>query len=173
MVLAAHSDSGFHNESKGRIWSVPHIFLAENEPVPQWNGPILTIYQVINFFMSSAAKTELGVILITWKELVPICQTLIEMVWPQPPTPIQTDNSTDAGVLNETIISPKTKSTDLRLHWLICRESQQQFRFNRAPGSNNWADYITKHHLQIYHKSNRPLFAGAAHQLQQTLLACC
>ena len=40
-------------------------------------------------------------------------QTLIEMGWPHPPTPIQTYNSTAAGVVNDTIIAQKTKSMDL------------------------------------------------------------
>ena len=77
MVLAAHSDSGFHNESKGRIQAGYHVFLEEDEPIPLWNGHILNIAQVINFFMSSAAEAELGAIFITAKELVPTRQTLI------------------------------------------------------------------------------------------------
>ena len=62
----------------------------ENEPIPIWNGPILTIAQFIKKFMSSAAESELGAILITEKELVTMRQTLIEMGWPQTPMPIQT-----------------------------------------------------------------------------------
>ena len=77
IVLAAHSDAGFHNESKGRIWSVSQIFLAEDEPVPQWNGTILTIYQVIKFIMLSEAKAEIGALFVAAEELVPMCQTLI------------------------------------------------------------------------------------------------
>ena len=75
--------------------------------------------------MSSAAEAELGTIIITEKELVPMRQTLIEMWWHQPPTPIQTDNSMAAGMVNGTIVARKTKSIDLRFHWLRCRESQQ------------------------------------------------
>ena len=56
MVLAAHSYAGFHNKSKGCSQFGSHIFLAENEPVPRWNGPILTISQVIKTFMYSAAE---------------------------------------------------------------------------------------------------------------------
>ena len=41
MILAAHSDSGFNNESKARRRSGAHIFLSENDPTPEWNGPIL------------------------------------------------------------------------------------------------------------------------------------
>ena len=35
MILAAHSDAGFHNESKGRSRSGAHIFLSEDEPIPR------------------------------------------------------------------------------------------------------------------------------------------
>ena len=42
-------------------------FLAENEQVPQWNGPTLTISQVIKFVMSLDPKAEIGAILITEK----------------------------------------------------------------------------------------------------------
>ena len=43
MVLSAHSDAGFNNESKGRSRAGAHIFLSEDDPEPIWNGPILTI----------------------------------------------------------------------------------------------------------------------------------
>ena len=33
MILAAHSDAGFHNESKGHSRSVVHIFLSEDNPI--------------------------------------------------------------------------------------------------------------------------------------------
>ena len=49
MVLAAHSDAGFNNESKGHSRAGSHIFLSENEPEPKWNGPVLTIAQIIIF----------------------------------------------------------------------------------------------------------------------------
>ena len=79
IMLNMHSYTGFCNESKGQSQAGDHVFLAENEPIPRCNGPILTIVQVIKFVMSSAAKAELGTIFITAKELVPMRQTLIEM----------------------------------------------------------------------------------------------
>jgi hypothetical protein len=73
------------------------------------------------------------------------------------------DNSTAIGVTNLTIIPQKTKSIDLRLWWLCCRESQQQFRYYWDKGSHDWADNHTKHHPPIYHEANRPIIhAGAA-----------
>ena len=45
MILAAHADAGFLNESRAGSRSGAHIFLSENEPKPKLNGPILTIAQ--------------------------------------------------------------------------------------------------------------------------------
>ena len=56
MILADHSDSGFHNESKGRSRSGAHIVLSENDPEPRCNGSIFTISQIFKFFMTSAAE---------------------------------------------------------------------------------------------------------------------
>jgi hypothetical protein len=69
----------------------------------------------MKFVMSSAAKAKLDALYTTAKEMVPLRQTLIKMGWPQPCTPIQTDNSTAIGVTNLTIVPCKTKSMDLRL----------------------------------------------------------
>ena len=60
MILAAYSKAGFHNESKGRSRSGTHIFLSEDDPIPRWNGPILTVAQIIKFVLTSAAEAELG-----------------------------------------------------------------------------------------------------------------
>ena len=45
--------------------------------------------------MTFAAKSELGALYITAQKMMPMRKTLIEIGWPQPPTPIQTDNTTD------------------------------------------------------------------------------
>ena len=107
MILAAHSDAGFHNESKGRSRAGSHIFLSEDDPIPRWNGPILSISQVIKFVMTSASESELAALYITSQKLVPMRKTLIEMGWPQPPNPIQTDNTTAEGVVNNKIFTKK------------------------------------------------------------------
>jgi hypothetical protein len=155
MILCAHADAGFHNESKGRSRAGAHIFVSKNESFPKHNGPLLSISQIMKFVVSSAAKAKLGALYTTAKEMVPLRQTLIKMGWPQPRTPIQTDNSSAVGITNLTILPQKSKSMDLCLWWLQCQESQQQFRYYWDKGKHNWADYHTKHHPPTYHKSNR------------------
>ena len=87
MVLCAHADAGFHNESKGRSRSGDHIFLYENDAMPRWNGSVITLAQNIKFVMSSASEAELGALFITAQEMVTMRNTLEEMKWPQPKFP--------------------------------------------------------------------------------------
>ena len=143
MVLCAHSNAGFHNESKGRSRAGAHILLSENDAMSRWNGPVLTLAEIVKFVMSSASKAELGAIFITAQEMVEMRQNLQEMKWPQPKYPLQIDNSAAAGVVNSTIVPRKIKTVDRRLHWLRCREAHGQFRYYWASGNLNWGYYST------------------------------
>ena len=68
--------------------------------------------------MSFAAEAELGALFINAREAVPMCHLLIEMGRPQPPTPIQVDNTTALGVVKQTIQPKQTKAMDMFFHWL-------------------------------------------------------
>ena len=127
MVLCAHSDAGFHDEGNGRSRAGAYIFLSENDAMSRWNRPVLTLAKISKFVMSSASEVELGAMFVTAQEMVAMRQTLQEMKWPQPKSPLHTDNSATAGVVNNTIIPRKLKKIDRRLHWLRFRESQGQF----------------------------------------------
>ena len=79
MILAAHSDAGFLNKSKARSRAGAHIFLSENDPKPKLNGLVLTLAKIIKSVMDSAAETEMAALYITAKNMIPLCNTLIEM----------------------------------------------------------------------------------------------
>ena len=81
MILAAHSDAGFNNESKSRSRAGAHIFLSEDDPMPRWNGPVLTIAAIIKYVMSSAAEAETAALFCTAKEMVPLRNSLEAMGW--------------------------------------------------------------------------------------------
>ena len=76
---------------------------------------------------------------------------------PQPPTPIQIDNTTALGVVQNNVLK-KLKAMDMRFHWLRDRANQGQFRTHWRAGSTNLADYVTKHHAAIHHKTIRPVY---------------
>ena len=128
IILTAHYDSGFNNEKKPRNRAGGHIFLSENLPITRWNGPFLTIAQMMKYILSLAPEAEMGALFLTSKEMVPVRHTLTEMGWNQPPSPIQCDNSKAVGMTKYTLLPRMSKSWDFRLNWLRCREPQNQFR---------------------------------------------
>jgi hypothetical protein len=104
--------------------------------------------------MALAAEAKLAALFIAALKMVPHLQTLIDMGRPQPQSPIQTDNSTAAGVTNKTIVPKQSKMMDMRLWWLQCQSSQNQFCYYLDAGSKNWAGYSTKHHPDIYYDAH-------------------
>ena len=79
MVFAAHSDAGFNNESTSRSRAGAHIFLSENDSILRWNGPLLTIVQIMKYVVSSAVEAEMTSLFLTAKEMVPLRNILQEM----------------------------------------------------------------------------------------------
>ena len=146
MILSTQSGTLYLNVSLARSRAGAHIMLSKNTPVPALNGPVLTIAQVIKNVMSSAAEVELSGLFIWAKAMIPLRNTLMEMGWPQPPSPVQCDNSTSTGVTNKNMLNKMLKSMDMRLWWLWCRYSQDNFLYYWAPGNQSLAKYSTKHH---------------------------
>ena len=101
MVLAGHSDASYLSESNARSRAGGHFFMSSNVDVPPNNGAIHTISQIIKAVMSSAAEAEIGALFINCREAVPARHVLEFLGHPQPPTPMQTDNTTALGVVNK------------------------------------------------------------------------
>ena len=77
--------------------------------------------------MASAAEAEYGALFLNGQATIPIRTTLIDMHHPQPPTPIQVDNSTAEGTANKSIRQKRSKAVDMRFHWIQDRIIQENF----------------------------------------------
>ena len=82
MVVCAHLDAGFLNETNSRSHVGAHIFLSENKPFLRFNGAVLLIAQIIKFIRASATKSELAANFVMAGEIIPHLQTLFAMGWP-------------------------------------------------------------------------------------------
>jgi hypothetical protein len=102
--------------------------------------------------MSSAAKAKISAVFINAKEGAVLRTILEELGHIQPPTPMETDNTTATGYSNGTIKQKRTKATDMRFYWIKDRVKQGQFNVYSGPGFQNLVDYFTKHHSPAYHK---------------------
>ena len=63
--------------------------------------------------MSSAAEAELSALSLDCCEAIQACQALEEIGHKQPPTPMQTDNTTTYGFVSNNIASKRLKSMDM------------------------------------------------------------
>jgi hypothetical protein len=156
MRLAIHSSTSYLSEPKAHSRAGGYIFMAGTEDIPINNGVVLNISQIIRAVMSSAAETKLGALFINTKMAVSMWRTLKEMGRPQTCTPIQTDNLTAHTLLNNKIMPKALKAMDMQFYWLRCQEAQDQYCFYWRPGTQNLADYWTKHHSASYHKAFWP-----------------
>ncbi len=120
MVLVGHSDVSYLSESKARSRAGGHFFMSSDKADPPNNGAVLTVAQIITNIMSSAAEAKLGALFINCREAIPTRHALLEMGHPQPPTLMQTNNTTSLGVVTNSIASKRPKLMDMKLHWLCC-----------------------------------------------------
>ena len=137
MVLKAHSDASYLSKSNARSCAEVNCFMSNNTSSPPNSRAVLTIAQIIKVVMSLAAEAKIGVLNTNCHKAVSAWQTLEFLGHHQPPTPIQTDNTTALQCHEE------TKAMDMEYHWLHHRISQKQFRHNWTPGSENKGNYVT------------------------------
>ena len=95
---------------------------------------------------------------------------------PQPPTPLKTDNKVANTFVQQEMCHKKAKSWDMRLWWLKDKLVQQHFKIFLDTGTNNWADYFTKHFAPKYHKILRQRYLlhtnAVISQIPHKALAC-
>jgi hypothetical protein len=128
------------------------------------NGAILISITVLKHVMSLAAEAEIGAVFINAKEGAVLHTTLQELGHPQPPTPLETDNTTATGYSSGTIKQKRTKEMDMRFYWIKDRVKQGQFNVYWGPGYQNLAYYFTKHHSPEPHKRMREIYIHANKQ---------
>jgi hypothetical protein len=143
------------------------VFCGDKSPQQdKLNGSILNVASVIKNVVASAAESEVGACFHNAQSGAPLRVTLTELGHIQPPTPLRTDNSTVFGILNETIKQKRSKSMDMRYHWLTDRVRQKQFDIYWRPGRENLDNYHTKHHSAQHHTDMRGLILHQANSLQ-------
>ena len=156
MVLSVHSDASYLSAPKARSRAGGHFYLSDNSTEPPNNGAVLSIAQILKNVMSSAADAEIGALFVNSRLAIPARTMLIEMGHPQPPTPMQTDNTTALGFVTKNLQPKQTKSTHMQHWWMRDRQDQKQFRYYWGSGKGNKGDYQSKHFCPAHHIQVRP-----------------
>mgnify|MGYP006198298991 CR=1 FL=1 len=161
MVLNIHSDASCLNAPEGWSHIGDHHFLGwiprDNIPI-KLNGAIHVISTILKFVAASVAEAELGALFVNAKEGCVIRLILQELGHPQPPTPIHCDNSTTAGIANNTVKRQRSPSMEMRYFWIADQVACKQFNVKWHPGLKNLGDYHTKHHPPAHHQQVHPYY---------------
>ena len=158
MVLAFDTDASYLSEMDGKSRAAAYYYMTKNGQKEFNNGAVDILSTIIKHVMSSASEAETGALYYGCKRSIPYRVTLEEMGHPQPATPVTTDNNTAHGLTMGTMTSKASKSNDMRFKWLRCRQAQKLFKFLWARGSQNRADYPSKHHQAAHHQHVRPSY---------------
>ena len=140
--------------------------MSKDVSFPPNNGAVLNIAHIMKTIMSSSIEAEIGAMYVNAQEAVPAPQSLNEMGHRQPRTPMQTDNTAARSVVTNNVQPKRTKAMDTSFNWIWCRDMQEQFRYYWRPGSQNWADYWTKHFPASHHINMHPEFLTPARYLE-------
>jgi hypothetical protein len=106
MVLNVHSNALYLSAPNARSCTGGYFFLSSTphdaSPI-QINGTMHFTCTILKLVTASAAEAELGALFLNAQEAKVIQYVLEELGHPQPPTPIQIDNTTTVGIVNNTI----------------------------------------------------------------------
>ena len=164
MILHIASDASYLSVDGARSRFGGYFFLSKNigtqaptpsDPSPPFNAPVHVNSAIIAAVMSSAAEAEYGALFFNAKDGCKLRNSLTDMGYPQPATPIQADNSCAVGLANDTVKQKRSKAIDMRFYWVKDRVKQKQFLVYWRQGVDNDADYFTKHHPPSHHRKNR------------------
>jgi hypothetical protein len=158
MILSVHSDASYLSETQARSRAGGFFHMGNTNREDSPNGALLATTSIMKVVVSSAAEAEIGALFDNCKKATVLRTTLEEMGWPQPATPMQTDNSTACGIANSTIKQQRSRAIDMRFYWVRDRVRQGHFYIYWAPGKTNLADYFTKHHPPKHHQDMRPVY---------------
>jgi hypothetical protein len=121
MILHNHSDASYLSEAHARSRAGGYFFLSsdpDTDPHPPLNRAVHVISNIMRNVLASAAKAEVGALFQNGQEACPLRNTLNDMGWPQPATPIQTDNAVTNGIANGTVKQHRSRIIDMRFYWM-------------------------------------------------------
>lgn len=162
MLLHADSDAAYLVAPKAKSRIAGFFYCSDKTtttpPSPPLNGPVHVECKVLRHVVTSAAEAETAGLFYNCQTALYLKRMLEALGHPQPATLVKTDNGTAAQFVNDTIKNKRSKSWDVRYHWLTERQANDDFHIYWDRGANNLADYHTKHHSPSHHQNVRPKY---------------
>ena len=158
MILHIDSDAAYLVMPTAKSRIAGYYYLSSkptSTSSPPLNGAILIECKTLKHVVASAAEAETGGLFHNAQTGLIVRQALSDLGHPQPPTSLKTDNSTANSFVHNNMKQKRSKSWDMRYHWLRDSKTKGNYNIFWASGKNNHADYYTKHHPPQHHREMR------------------
>ena len=152
MILRVQSDASYLSRSQSRSVAGGLAYLVDADAGPnQLNGSIHTFttiidvgQSIIDVVVASAAEAEYAALFYAGQIAAGLRTVLSALGHSQPATVMLSDNACAVGLANDTVKIRRSKSIDMRYHWIKDRVKQLQFTILWQKGADNLADFFTK-----------------------------
>ena len=144
MILEVQTDASYLSRSRSRSVAGGIGYLGSPGPDELPNGAVLTLSSVLDMVVASAGEAEYGA-MFTVTQIAEFTRTvLLALGHAQPPTEMFCDNECALGLANDTVKQRRSKSVDMRYHWVRDRVRQGHFKVTWRSGKTLLADFFTK-----------------------------
>ena len=142
MQLRVVSDASYNSRPQGR--SVAGGIMYVGGSATELNGALVAVSTLIDVVVASAYEAELAAVFTNMQRAEWLRTILGALGYPQGTTQLVTDNAVAVAFANDTCKQTRSKSVDLRFHWVRDRCRQRHFDVAFVKGTSNAADNQTK-----------------------------
>ena len=144
MILHIQSDSSYLSRPGARSVAGGIFYLGNVDQPTIINGAIHAISSIIPSVVASVVEAEYAALFLNGQEGEWLRHLLVSLGYPQPPTIILCDNKYAHGIATDTVKPKRTKSIDMKYHWIRDRIRAGHFSVRWRKSSDNLADFFTK-----------------------------
>ena len=144
MVLILDGDVSYLSESNSRSRGGGIAFCGRKNDPEFINGAIDVLSIILPTVVASTCEGEYATSFVMAQLGMPLRVNLRDMGYPQDRTIITTDNKCAEGIANKTMKLKRSRSMDMRYHWLQDRVKQGDYAVKWRKGTKSLADFFTK-----------------------------
>ena len=134
MDLILQTDASYLSRSNSRSVAGGIGNFGDASNPSKENGMVYAMSSIIDVIVASAGEAEYGTTFLNAQQGVHLRNIAFAMGHPQGVTPILCDNLFAIGLATDTIKQKRSKSIDMRFHWIRDRIRQGQFRMVHLSG---------------------------------------
>ena len=143
MILYVQTDASCLSRSGARSVAGVVEYLGNKDQPTHINGAIHAASSIMDVLVASAGEAEYAGVFMGARHAEGT-RAQLDFLYPQPPTITLCDSACAVGIANDKVKIKRSKSIDMRFHWVRDRIRQGHFEVQWRKGAHNLADFHTK-----------------------------